>query len=298
MRQEFGLVILGSLFKETPWSISIDAADNNYTPVAGNKTLLGLNFGLFDDSFMHEEHDISQGNGDNERNWRDLGTDRWKTAPGGGEVSYYTEKDQREFLNPAGLYGVTWEDAAAKYHMTYVIGNDAPEGSYATKERVYEASSYAGYKFEITGYAVNGISAAVRVKNIGIAPLYHNAYVTVNGVRSKNSLKGLLPGEETTFTVADLTIGESETPELTITGDKLLKGATIPYKANLSASAEVIAGLLDEGGTTGIAGTRSLTPDKGKGASNLGKSRAKTDLKGRSVPNKAAHGVYYPVTKR
>ena len=275
------LTHLDSLFKETPWSISIDAADNNYTPVAGNKTLLGLNFGLFDDSFMHKEHDISQGNGDNERNWRDLGTDRWKTAPGGGEVSYYTEKDQREFLNPAGLYGVTWEDAAAKYHMTYVIGNDAPEGKYATKDRVYEASSYAGYKFEITGYAVNNVSAAVRVKNIGIAPLYHNAYVTVKGVRSKTSLKGLLPGEEATYTVAGLTIGDKESPEVTITGDKLLKDATIPYKANLSANAEVIAGLLDENGTTGIKGARSLTHDKGKAASNLGKVRT-TDLKGRS----------------
>lgn len=282
------LTHLDSLFKETPWSISID--------VAGNKTLLALNFGLFDDSFMHKEHDISQGNGDNERNWHDLGTDRWKTAPGGGEVSYYTEKDQREFLNPASLYGVTWEDAAAKYHMTYVIGNDAPEGSYATKERVYEASSYAGYKFEITGYAVNKVSAAVRVKNIGIAPLYHNAYVTVNGVRSEKS-KGLLPGEEATFTVAGLKIGDSETPEVSITSDKLLKDATIPYKANLSANAEVIAGLLGESGTTGIAGARSLTHDKGKGASNLGKSRA-TDLKGRNVPGKTAKGAYYPILKR
>ena len=285
-----------SLFKETPWSISIDAADNNYTPVAGNKTLLGLNFGLFDDSFMHKEHDISQGNGDNERNRRDLGTDRWKTAPGGGEVSYYTEKDQREFLNPAGLYGVTREDAAAKYQMTYVIGNDAPEGSYATKERVNEASSYAGYKFEITGYAINKVSAAVRVKNIGIAPLYHNAYVTVNCVRSEKSLKGFLPGEEATFTVAGLEIGDSESPEVSITSDKLLKDASIPYKASLDGSAEVIEGLLDENGTTGIAGARSLIHDKGKAASSLGKTRA-TDLKGRSVPSKAAHGAYYPVTK-
>lgn len=275
------LTHLDSLFKETPWSISIDAADKKYTPIAGNKTLLGLKFGLFDDSFMHKEHDISQGEGDNEKNWQAIGTDRWKTSPAGGEISYYEDKDQHEFLNPAGLYGVTWEDAAAKYHMTYVIGNDAPEGSYATKERVYEASSYAGYKFEITGYAVNKVSAAVRVKNIGIAPLYHNAYVTVKGVRSKASLKGLLPGEEATYTVAGLTIGDSETPEPTITGDKLLKDATIPYKANLSASAEVIAGLLDENGTTGIKSARSLTHDKGKAASNFGKSRA-TDLKGRS----------------
>ena len=287
---------LDTLFQETPWSISIDAADKKYTPIAGNKTLLALNFGLFDDSFMHEKHDISQGEGDNEKNWQTIGTDRWKTSPAGGEISYYEDKDQHEFLNPAGLYGVTWEDAAAKYHMTYVIGNDAPEGSYATKERVYEASSYAGYKFEITGYAVNKVSAAVRVKNIGIAPLYHNAYVTVNGVRSEKSLKGLLPGEEATFTIAGLTIGDSESPEVSITSDKLLNDATIPYKANLSASAEVIAGLLDENGTTGIKGARWNKDAAGKDASNLGKTRS-TDLKGRNVPNKAAKGAYYPVLK-
>ncbi|MBR2091583.1 MAG: hypothetical protein IJ905_14845 [Fibrobacter sp.] len=287
---------LDTLFQETPWSISIDAADKKYTPIAGNKTLLALNFGLFDDSFMHEKHDISQGEGDNEKNWQTIGTDRWKTSPAGGEISYYEDKDQHEFLNPAGLYGVTWEDAAAKYHMTYVIGNDAPEGSYATKERVYEASSYAGYKFEITGYAVNKISAAVRVKNIGIAPLYHNAYVTVNGVRSEKSLKGLLPGEEATFTVAGIQIGDIETPELTITGDKLLKGATIPYKASLNGSAKPIEGLIDENGTTGIKGARWNKDAAGKDASNLGKTRS-TDLKGRNVPAKAAKGAYYPILK-
>ena len=286
------LTHLDSLFKETPWSISIDAADKKYTPIAGNKTLLGLKFGLFDDSFMHKEHDISQGDGDNEKNWQTMGTDRWKTSPAGGEISYYEDKDQHEFLNPAGLYGVTWEDAAAKYHMTYVIGNDAPEGSYATKERVYEASSYAGYKFEVTGYAVNKVSAAVRVKNIGIAPLYHNAYVTVKNVRSEKSLKGLLPGKEATFTVAGIQIGDSESPEVSITSDKILKDATIPYKASLDGSAAVIEGLLDENGTTAIAGARILN------SGNIGKARtSKIDLKGRNVPGKAAKGAYYPILK-
>ncbi len=250
------LMHLDTLFKETPWSISIDAADNSYSPIAGNKTLLALNFGLFDDSFMHKEHDISQGDGDNEKNWQTIGKDRWKTSPAGGEISYYEDKDQKEFLNPAGLYGVTWESAASKYHMTYVIGNDAPEGKYATKSRVFEASSYAGYKFEITGYAVNSISAAVRVKNIGIAPLYHNAYVTVKGVRSNKSLKGLLPGEEATYTISGISIADSESPELTITGDKLLKDATIPYKANLDGSAKPIEGTVEESGTTAIARNR------------------------------------------
>ena len=247
------LMHLDTLFKETPWSISIDAADDDYTPIAGNKTLLALNFGLFDDSFMHKEHDISQGDGDNEKNWIALDSTRWKKSPAGGEISYYEDKDQHEFLNPAGLYGVTWEDAASKYHMTYVIGNDAPEGQFATKDRVYAASSYAGYKFEITGFAVNSISAAVRVKNIGIAPLYHNAYVTVKGKRSATSLKGLLPGKEAIYTVSGISIADGESPEPSITSDKLLKDATIPYKANLDGSAKPIEGLIEENGTTAIA---------------------------------------------
>lgn len=226
-------------FKDTPWSVSIDAADNSYSPVIDDPSLLALNFGLFDDSFMHAEHDISQGYGDNERNWRDMGLDRWKTAPGGGEVSYYTPKDQQEFLNPAGLYGVTWEQAASKYHMTYVIGNNSPDGKYATKERLYEASSFAGYKFEITAYTVNGTTATVKVKNIGIAPLYHNAYVTIMGKRSATSLKGLVPGDEITCKIEGVSIGASDSPEPTITSDKLLKDVTIPYKANIAASAPV-----------------------------------------------------------
>ena len=289
------LTHLDTLFKETPWSISVDAADDDYSPIAGNKTLLRLGFGLFDDSFMHKEHDISQGDGDNEKNWIALDTTRWKKAPAGGEISYYEDKDQHEFLNPKGLYNVTWEDAASKYHMTYVIGNDAPEGSYATKDRVYEASSYAGYKFEITGYAVNKVSAAVRVKNIGIAPLYHNAYVTVKGVRSKTSLKGLLPGKEAFYTVSGIEIGDKESPEPTITSDKLLKDATIPYKASLDGSAKPIEGLIDEG-STAIGKGRIAESRSSVSRNDGGKTRA-IDLKGRNAPSKAAHGAYYPVSK-
>ena len=287
---------LDTLFQETPWSISIDAADKSYTPIAGNKTLLALGFGLFDDSFMHEKHDISQGEGDNEKNWIALDTTRWKNAPAGGEISYYEDKDQHEFLNPAGLYGVTWEKAAEKYHMTYVIGNDAPEGKYATKSRVYEASSYAGYKFQITGYTVNKVSAAVRVKNIGIAPLYHNAYVTVKGVRSNTSLKGLLPGKEATYTVSGIEIGDKESPEPSITSDKLLEGATIPYKASLDGSEKPIEGTVDESGTTAIG--KGRIADRAERNFNCATDHCKnrtTDLKGRSVPSGAAHGAYYPV---
>ena len=288
------LMHLDTLFKETPWSISIDAADKSYTPIAGTKTLLALNFGLFDDSFMHKEHDISQGDGDNEKNWITLDTTRWKNAPAGGEISYYADKDQHEFLNPDGLYGVTWEKAASKYHMTYVIGNDAPEGKFATKERVYAASSYAGYEFEITGYTVNGISAAVRVKNIGIAPLYHNAYVTVKGVRSKTSLKGLLPGKEATYTISGIEIADGESPEPIITSDKLLEGATIPYKASLDGTEKPIEGTVEEGTTT--IGKGFVKNSGTAFVKDMSKTRI-IDSKGRNVTNKATCGAYYPIKK-
>ncbi|SHK67102.1 DUF4832 domain-containing protein [Fibrobacter sp. UWB12] len=291
------LTHLDTLFKETPWSISIDAADDEYTPIARNKTLLALNFGLFDDSFMHEKHDISQGEGDNEKNWQTMGKDRWKTSPAGGEISYYEDKDQKEFLNPAGLYGVTWEDAAAKYHMTYVIGNDAPEGKYATRSRVYEASSNAGYKFEVTGFAVNKVSAAIRVKNVGIAPLYHNAYVTIKGIRSEKSLKGLLPGEEATYTISGISIADSETPELTITSNKLLQNATIPYNASLNGSAAVIEGLVDENGTTSIAGARWNKGAASKVHENRAKNSQIVDLKGRTINNAEAQNFTGTVRK-
>ena len=231
---------MSSVMKETPWSVSIDAADDSYTPIAGDNKMKALNFGLFDDSFMHSEHDKNQGDGYNEDCWINLGTDRWKTAPAGGEISYYTDNDQKNFLSPSGIYGLTWEQAAAKYHMSYVIGNDAPTGKYATKARLNEAGMNSGYSFEITRYQLKDNAAYVVVKNNGIAPIYHNAYVTVKGVRSNTSLKGLLPQETTECMVTGINIAAAETPEVTITSDKILEGKNIAYKADLNGTESIV----------------------------------------------------------
>jgi len=220
---------LDSVFVETPWSISIDAADDTYTPILKTKALMDLKFGLFDDSFMWKEHDISEGDGYNERCWTRIGTDRWKKSPCGGEISYYSSSDQKNFLNPAGMYGVTWEQAAAKYHMTYVIGNDAPSGSYATPARIKEAGLASGYHFKIVDFRVKGDSSAVRITNTGIAPIYRNAYVAVNGILSGNSLKTLLPAD--TIWVKVPSGGDS--PVLTIECDHLLAGQKIDYDADI-----------------------------------------------------------------
>ena len=136
------------------------------------------------------------------------------------------------------------------------------------------------------------------MKNIGIAPLYHNAYVTVKGVRSNTSLKGLLPGKEATYTVSGITIADGESPVPTITSDKLLDGATIPYKASLDGTEKPIEGTVEEG-TTAIG--KGRIADHAERNTSCATDRSKnhtTDLKGRSVPNKAAHGAYYPAQKR
>ena len=222
------LQIMNDAFKKTPWSISIDAADNSYAPIVGSSASMALNFGLFDDSFMHKDH-----NDYNESCWNRIGTNRWKTAPGGGEISYYTSNDQKNALNPAGMYGRTWEQQAAKFHITYMIANDAVDGTYATVERVKEASINSGYKFQITKFQASDTQAKITVKNIGVAPIYHDAYVTVKNKRSDVSLKGLLPDEEQEY-IVDVGINANENPEPTITSDKILEGKTIPYQANLT----------------------------------------------------------------
>jgi hypothetical protein len=55
---------LQNSFINTPWSISIDAADDTYSPFKETPDLLKIHFGNFDDSFMCEDH-----SGYNEESW-------------------------------------------------------------------------------------------------------------------------------------------------------------------------------------------------------------------------------------
>ena len=205
---------------EIPWLISIDAADSS--PVVGDASLMALTFGLFDDSFMHKDHE-----GDyNENCWKAIGKGtRWETGACGGEISYYTSADQKNFLNPAGMYGVTWEQASAKYHITFMIANDAPSGTYGTASRFKEASMACGYHFVLTGLYANDKQTAAYITNTGIAPLYRDAFLAVGGVRSITSLKGLLPGATLLIYIDKPTDGH----DLTIESDFILPTQTIQF---------------------------------------------------------------------
>ncbi|MCQ2341236.1 MAG: DUF4832 domain-containing protein [Paludibacteraceae bacterium] len=212
-----------------PWSISIDASVKRYAPITEDQSLMALHFGLFDDSFMHAEHDKSQGEGYNEDCWNALGKNRWQQGACGGEISYYEDSDQKNFLNPAGMYGVTWEQASAKYHISFMICNDAPSGKYATATRFKEGSMACGYRFRLTECSVRGNQTAVTFTNEGIAPIYKDAYPTIGTTRSATSLKGLLPGQSRTCMI-DAVLTRAD--DLTITSDYILPSQQIQFNAD------------------------------------------------------------------
>ena len=112
--QETFFRLMDSAFQQLPWSISIDAANPEYTPFTSRPSLVHLRFGLFDDPFMHEEHD-----GYNMESWNFFGRDRYLRSPAGGEFSYYTSYDQDHVLDESDMHGRTFENEAAEFHISY-----------------------------------------------------------------------------------------------------------------------------------------------------------------------------------
>ena len=212
-------------FKNTTWSISKDAAPELYSPFESKPELLDIRFGLFDDSFMHETH--HQYNRDCLLFFNV--DERYKTAPVGGEFSYYKTYDQQHTLDKEGMYGRLFEDEVAKYHMTYINGNDQPK--YQSMDRIKEASMSMGYKFEIKDFRVKGNEAAVLISNIGVAPIYRDAYVSVGGVKGEYSLKNLMPGQDQWIYVKGDGVSAQAVPAIECA--HLVPGQKIEYDADI-----------------------------------------------------------------
>jgi hypothetical protein len=216
---------LARVFRKTPWMISVDAADDEYAPFPDTEDLLKLSFGVFDDSFLCREHPRV-----NEPRWNILDRERWKRAPAGGEFSYYTNHDQKEALSANGPHGIPFEKAAAAFHITFMIANDQPK--YQPMDRIRSAGLACGYRFQITGFEASRSRSRVTVTNRGVAPIYHDAYLAVNGVRSDRSLKGLLPGASRTDEIAS----GGASPKLTIACERLVPGQSIEYEADVGGA--------------------------------------------------------------
>ncbi|GEM_PF-104237 len=210
---------LDTVFQKTHWSISIDAASSTYSPFSENEELLDLRFGLFDDSFMHAGHA-----GYNTNSWNFFDRERYQTNPAGGEFSYYTTYDQQNVLNEhIGAHGIPFEEFVEDFHMSYINGND--QSRYQSMERIKEASMYMGYRYKIVSFKTANDTSVVTVKNVGVAPIYYDAYLAVNDIRSATGLIGLQPDEQ--MEVGISAGGDGAT--LTIESDRLLPGQVIEY---------------------------------------------------------------------
>jgi hypothetical protein len=86
-----------------------------------------------------------------------------------------------------------------------------------------------GFRFQVTAFDTSPSAARVTVSNTGVAPIYYDAFVAVNGIRAKESLKGLLPRESHRFDVAS----GGANAKLEIECDRLVPGQHIGLDANL-----------------------------------------------------------------
>lgn len=213
---------LDEVFDRTPWMISVDAA-GDHAPFESDASLRQMRFGVFDDSLNHKTHTK-----ENEPNWDLFGRDRWRTSPAGGELSYFSSRDQRMALAATGPHGESFENHASRFHLSFAIGDD--QMRFQTPQRFRAAAMSLGYRFRITRLTSDGVVTHGSITNEGIAPIYHDAFVTLNGTRSDKSLRHLCPGESIDFV---FNVGVENAPDLTIQCDRLVPGQLIQYAADL-----------------------------------------------------------------
>ena len=215
---------LSQTFIKLPWSVSVDAADYDYSPLEDNDELLRLKFGVFDDSFLCKQHPK-----ENALNWKTLDLNRWKTSPAGGEFSYYNNRDQKNALAKNGPNGVPFTKAAKQFHISYMIGNDQP--GYRSMTDIARAGMATGYRFKVTSATRASDTLRLSVTNEGVAPIYRDAFFAAGKKRSQQSLKGLLPGRSLECVIQN--VHDTDTKNISIQSDAILKTQTIQFEANL-----------------------------------------------------------------
>ncbi|MBN2412641.1 DUF4832 domain-containing protein [candidate division KSB1 bacterium] len=206
---------LDTLFQETPWMISQDAHPEARSPFAGQPDLLNIKFGIFDDSFH-----LAWKPGYNYEGWEFFGLKRYEESPAGGEI-LFPNQERSDYVDS------NWTKESRRFGITFMICEQWLR--WITIDRLRQHSMDCGYKFKVTDFKTSDNSAIVTVQNTGVAPIYYDAFVTVNGVRSTESLKYLQAGESRLFHVQ----AGGKNPKLTIECDRLVPGQKIEYDADI-----------------------------------------------------------------
>lgn len=206
---------LAEVFRQTPWMISQDAHVASRSPFASRPELLRLRFGIFDDSFH-----LAWKPGYNLNGWQFFGRDRFRHSPAGGEILFPNQ--ERE-----SYVAANWAEQVRNFGITFMICEQWPR--WTTMERIREHGMACGYKFRVTRFEASESESRVTVLNSGVAPIYYDAYVAVNGERARKSLKYLQPGESLAL---EIPAGGTQ-PRLSIECDRLVPGQRIEFEADL-----------------------------------------------------------------
>jgi hypothetical protein len=101
--------------------------------------------------------------------------------------------------------------------------------------RIKEAGMACGYKFKILRFRASDDSSVVTIKNTGVAPIYYDAFVAVNGIKSKMSLRTLQPADTMNCRIAS----GGANPMLTIECNRLVNGQKVEFEADLTSAAVI-----------------------------------------------------------
>lgn len=133
-------------------------------------------------------------------------------------------------LAPSGPNGDSFEKDAARFHISFMIGDD--QAKYQSLDRIRGAGMQCGYKFHIEKLESNGTETRGTIINRGVAPIYFDAYPAIllsgSEVQSTVSLKHLLPGEQRQFTIP----AKADGSNFRIACDRLVEGQHIPFTSN------------------------------------------------------------------
>lgn len=212
------LSAVNTAFVNMPWGISIDAADADFGPYLSPAAASGLDFGLFDDSLLHEDWADS-----NRNNWSFFGSGR-KLQVNGGEFSYYTDHDQRYALLSKGPHGTSLSQIGQNCGLSFVIADGQTQ--WHSPAVLAGAGSCLGYSIHVVEKTYTSGVLSIRVRNNGVATVSHPVRAVADLLESDLDLQGLQPGQERLLTIGGLS---SESAVLGFTSPYLIAGQEIPW---------------------------------------------------------------------
>jgi hypothetical protein len=207
------------------WQLGISSGDQFYwysraqTTDAARMTQVAASndFGTFEDSFLSSVKETTDWN-----SWllSALGEDRWIKYPRGGEVAFDGNSQADAEKNPARFV-----QAVRARHQTFSF---ATAGILA--KQIASITPVMGYQFKlVAAFSARARKLTITVTNLGVAPIYYDTFVSVDGVLQQGAgknLRDLLPGAKLVLVVA--TGGRRNKPPVDLRCDRAPLGI-IPH---------------------------------------------------------------------